>query len=107
MGRWRLPALAAMTVLLSSCGDGPEIRQNLAQCRIDERDAERDTGDLILFNARLTTCMQAKGFIIEPTQENNLGYPCRLYQLPGMDAACYRRDSWLSGVVSSANLPRS
>ncbi len=103
MGILRFVALAIVAGTLAGCDDGPEIRRNFAQCQIEER----GTQGLSSYDRALRICMQSRGFVLDLNNENALGYPCRLIEFSAMEPRCFRRDSWLSGVLAKANQPRS
>ena len=98
MGKWTLIALAAAVTTLTACSEGPEVRQNFAQCKIQNewpwwRPYEGEP--------RMTLCMQARGFIMDSALQSAYGKKCLEEEYPGVLPSCYRRDSWFAGLLAS------
>jgi hypothetical protein len=72
---------------LAACDDGPEIRQNLAQCKLEPQ-AHYFSG--AWNNIFIESCMQARGFVIDTKLDP--GDSCNVYGSPQLLNSCYRRD---------------
>jgi len=86
-------------LFLAGCDDGSAARQNLAQCELSPH-AKQPEGS---WNDNyLSTCMQAKGWIVEK-KHTALGVKCGDLDYPEIAASCYRPDNALAKWLAELN----
>lgn len=81
-------AVAAL-VLLAGC-DGPEIRKNLAQCKLSAP---------AYAVGYLADCMQSRGYVVDERKRAGRRACIAPYN-PEIEADCYRSDDWWSDAAA-------